>query len=127
MRNTPNLPTTDNPVVGNGEEKRSMYLPGHFTNEQLREMNDLEVGSFALAAVTVVARGDHDGACELYWSQDQTLYLKDGRKVANGLAQAARIAEKLQWSNGSSMLWKNVDSPTFQEDVFEASRTLGFL
>ncbi|WP_436406665.1 hypothetical protein [Corynebacterium flavescens] len=84
MSTKPILPSTENPVVWDGNEMKSMYLTGHATDEQLRDMNEAGIGGFAQAAVQIISRGGAGGECELYWGWGQILYLKDGTMVAYG-------------------------------------------
>lgn len=131
MRAKPILPSLDKPVVWDGDEMKSIYLTGHATDEQLRDMNEEGIGGFAQAAVKIISDVLSDvrggGPSELYWGDGQILYLKDGTQVADGLAQAAKIAKELNWSDGTSINWRNVKPANFHQDVYAASKALGFI
>ncbi|MDO5507531.1 MAG: hypothetical protein Q4F64_04265 [Corynebacterium casei] len=121
------LPTHQNPVIRDGNDLKSIFLTPHGYDKQMRDMSEGERGAYGQAAVKIVEYLASDDDCELYWSRSQILHLKDGTVVADGLAQAADIIKKLQWSNGSSIKWKEINGADVRKDMLTTSRNLGFI
>ncbi|WP_297667654.1 hypothetical protein [uncultured Corynebacterium sp.] len=116
------IPSTKEPVVYAGNEKRSIYLPGVGYDAYITAMNGL--GEYGQAAVSIIAHGGPTGSHGLYWTEGQILHTSDGAAIAHGLAEAAEIVKHLGWTNGRWINWAEIQDV---ENAFQkASQELGF-
>lgn len=125
MHTEETIPTTATPVIRVGNEERSIYLPPHVTDRQMRDM--AELGDYGQAAVAIIAHGGPTGSWGLYWTNGQELHLSDGTTIADGLAQAAQLIKHLGWSNGSRIDWNKITHGNVEEALRQAAQELNFL
>ena len=119
------IPSDREPVVYEGMEMRTIFLPGFALDEQLKEMENENLGVYVQAIVKIISHGGAMGSYGLYWTDGQHLHLEDGTVVARSLAEAARIAKYLNWGSKGWIEWPKLgDVP---QSIRRASEQLGYL